>query len=205
MAFARILPIVLLLGLAGCSTTVFESLPVGTTTQCDPAWPGHWQAIPLKDTDGPGGTLDISPDCSTIIASDKGTPEPTHLSLVDTGHGQYLQLRDAGDKPRCVGKGKTHCGYMLLRYERDGDTIRLYDVDHAQVAAAIRSGTIQGYSKPLDIGQKDSTPIHSNFIAGDPQRITRLLRDHPEVFEQKPFGPLKHVAKPVAPAQGKED
>ena len=56
----------LLLGLAGCSTTVFESLPTGTVTDCDPAWPGRWQpeAMP-DDATKPTDVLEISEDCRT--------------------------------------------------------------------------------------------------------------------------------------------
>ena len=61
-----------------------------------------------------------------------------HLTLIDNSAGQFLQIHNDDGKPDCIGVGKAHCGYVLLRYERAGDTIRLYDPDHAKVAAAIK-------------------------------------------------------------------
>ena len=63
---ARLALVALLLAVAGCSTTVFESLPAGSTTDCDPAWPGHWQpqATEPCETQQPE-SVQISADCRT--------------------------------------------------------------------------------------------------------------------------------------------
>ena len=203
MAHPRILLALLLLGLAGCSSTVFETAPAGIATDCDPAWPGRWQALPTGDeASSPNGTLEISADCRTATTSERDPDtggkrdksEPLHVTLVDTGHGQYLQVRDGDGKPDCIGKSETHCGYMLLRYEHEGDTIRLYEADHARVAAAIRKGSIRGHSQHHAGGQPGSAGTVDNFVAGDPARIARVLRKHPELFEDQPFGILQRVA-----------
>ena len=54
-----------LLGVGGCSTTVFESVPVGASTDCDPAWPGHWQPVAhaRRWRPSPRIRLEISADC----------------------------------------------------------------------------------------------------------------------------------------------
>ena len=203
MARARILLAWLLLGLAGCSSTVFESAPAGIATDCDPAWPGRWQALPTGDeASSPNGTLEISADCRTATTSERDPAtggkrdktEPLDVSLVDTDHGQYLQLRDDDGKPDCLGKSETHCGHMLLRYEREGDIIRLYDADHARVAAAIRKGSIRGYSQHHASAQPGAAGTDDNFVAGDPVHIARVLRRHPELFESTPFGVLQRAA-----------
>ena len=183
-----------LLGLAGCSTTVFQSLPTGSTTDCDPAWPGRWQpsATQPGETQQPG-VLDISADCRT--ATVKGEAKPMRLTLVDTGKARYLQLHNDSGEPDCIGQGKSRCGAALLRYEREGDTIRIYDPNHAKVAAAIKAGRIEGYGERPDTGElKTSEPVYRNFVAGDGKRIEALLRRHPEFFATEPLIVLQRVA-----------
>jgi hypothetical protein len=205
--------LVLLLGLGGCSTTVFESIPVGTTTDCDPAWPGRWQPVERPgdvageatgeapgDATKPKDALEISADCRTATTKGDAKPKPMHLTLVDGKAGQFLQVHNDSGEPDCIGDGKAHCGYVLLRYERDGDTIRLYDPDHARVAAAIGKGSIKGFSERADGKQlKTSEPVHRNFIAGDAAGIAKLLRRHPELFNSEPLMELHRVAATPTP------
>ena len=198
--------LLVLLGLAGCSTTVFESLPTGTTTDCDPAWPGRWEPVASADDDmKPQGIVEIAADCRS--ATTKGERKPIRLTLVDTRAGQYLQLHNDSGKPDCIGPGNTRCGAALLRYERDGDTMRLYDPDHAWIAAAIKAKKIDGYTvRPDTKGLKTKEPTYNNFIAGDGKRIARLLRKYPELFVREPLMVLRRVpvdaasAEPAAPA-----
>ncbi len=188
-----LLLLALLLGLAGCSTTVFQSLPTGTTTDCDPAWPGRWQPVATSgEAMKPQGALEVSADCRT--ATVKGEAKPMRLTLVDTGKARYLQLHNDSGEPDCIGQGKTRCGAVLLRYERDGDTIRIYDPDHAKVAAAIKGKKIEGFSERPDSGAlKTSEPVYRNFIAGDGKRIAKLLRRHPEFFASEPLMVLQRA------------
>ena len=182
-----------LLGLAGCSTTVFESLPTGSTTDCDPAWPGRWEPLGTADDPmKPQGVVEIAADCRS--ATTKGETKPVHLTLIDTGAGQYLQLHNDSGKPDCVGDGNARCGAALLRYERDGDTMRLYDADHAWIAAAIKAKKLDGHSARADTkGMKTREPTYNNFIAGDGKRIARLLRKHPQLFTREPLMVLQRV------------
>lgn len=184
----------LLLGLAGCSTTVFESLPTGTNTDCDPAWPGRWQPIdPSNDAKKPDDAVEIAADCRSAIT--KGERKPVHLTLVDTGTGRYLQMHNESGKPDCIGKDQALCGHVLFRYERDGGTIRLYDVDHARVATDIGRKKIRGHSERQDgSGVKTDKPIHQNFIAGDGKHIATLLRRRPELFGSEPLLVLRRVS-----------
>ena len=166
--------LVLLLGLGGCSTTLFESLPTGTTTDCDPAWPGRWEPVgTAEDPMKPQGVVEIAADCRS--ATTKGEAKPVHLTLIDTGEGRYLQLHNDSGKPDCVGEGQAHCGAALLRYEHDGNRIRLYDADHAWIAAAIKAKKIDGHSARADTkGLKTKEPTYNNFIAGDGKRAASL-------------------------------
>ena len=195
-----------LLGLCGCSTTVFQSLPTGSSTDCDPAWPGRWQPLATgSDEMKPKDALEISADCRT--ATVKGEAKPVRLTLIDTGKARYLQLHNDSGKPDCIGPGNTRCGAALLRYERDGDTMRLYDPDHAWIAAAIKAKKIDGHTvRPDTKGLKTKEPTYNNFIAGDGKRIARLLRKYPELFVREPLMVLRRVpvdaasAEPAAPA-----
>ena len=200
---ARLALLLLSLCLGGCSTTVFESLPTGTTTDCDPAWPGRWEPVGTADDPmKPQGVVEIAADCRS--ATTKGETKPVHLTLTDTGTGQYLQLHNDSGKPDCVGDGNTRCGAALLRYERDGDTMRLYDADHAWIAAAIKARKIDGHSARADTkGLKTKEPTYNNFVAGDGKRIAKLLRKHRELFMTEPLMVLRRVpadAAPPAPA-----
>lgn len=198
----------LLLGLAGCSTTVFQSLPEGGTTDCDPAWPGRWQPVGGgNEAMKPKDAVEFSADCRT--ATVKGEAKPMRLTLVDTGKARYLQLHNDSGEPDCIGQDKTRCGAVLLRYEREGDTIRVYDVDHAKVAAAIKGRKIEGYSERPDSGElKSSEPVYRNYIAGDAKRIAKLLRQHPDLFAGEPLVVLQRApaeAPPeTAPPTGKQ-
>lgn len=187
-----------MLGLAGCSTTVFESLPAGTTTDCDPAWPGHW--LPQATTTGEApsqASAEISADCHSVTS--KGETKPLHLTLVDTGRERYLQVHNESGGPDCIGEGKAHCGWTLLRYEREGDVIRVYDPDHARIAAAIRAGKLAGYSEDDEASRdKTSEPVFRNYVAGDGTQVARLLHRHPEYFARKSFMVLRRVAAVAA-------
>jgi len=202
-----------LLGLAGCSSTVFQSLPSGASTDCDPAWPGRWQPVG-SDASQPKDAVEIGADCRT--ATVKGETKPLHLTLVDTGKARYLQLHNDSGEPDCIGPGKSRCGAALLRYEREGDTIRIYDADHAKIAAAIKDKQIDGYtersgmrecpasseSEKIDEGKCTPGEVYRNYVAGDGKRIARLLRQHPEYFAREPLMILQRVPAdaPVAPA-----
>ena len=192
--------LIAMLGVSGCSTTLFESLPTGASTGCDPAWPGRWQPV---DTE-PGerqhpGSVEVSADCRTL--TDNAKAKPLHLTLIDTGKARYVEVRSDSGEPDCIGEGKAHCGATLLRYEHEGDTIRLYDPDHAWVATAIASGKLKGHAERGDgDGAKTSEPVYRNFIAGDGKRIASLLRKHPELFNREPLVVLRRLAADAPPA-----
>ena len=64
--------LIAMLGVSGCSTTLFESLPTGASTGCDPAWPGRWQPVATE----PGerqhpGSVEVSADCRTLTDNAK--------------------------------------------------------------------------------------------------------------------------------------
>lgn len=188
-----------LLGLTGCSTTVFASLPTGTITDCDPAWPGRWEPVASSNPDmKPQGVVEIATDCRS--ATIKRETKPVHLTLIDTGAGQYLQVHNDSGKPDCIGEGSARCGAALLRYAREGDTMRLYDADHAWIATAIKAKKIEGHSARADTkGLKTKEPTYQNFVAGDGNRIASLLHKLPELFAAEPLMVLRRVPTDATP------
>ena len=202
MAMIRpILSTLLALALAGCSMTVFESLPPGETTRCDPAWPGHWAQVKSmsgKASDGSPEVVEIDARCSK--SGKPGDTEPAPLLLVTTPDGRrYIDFLDDDGNQRCKpgdkadARGNRKCGHMLLRYEHVGDEIRVYEVDHDRVAGLIRAKKLRGETEqlplPQDPGPKNGkpAPVHFSLVAGDPGRIDKVLRDTPGLFSSEPL------------------
>ncbi len=206
--------------LGGCSTTLVQSLPIGKSTTCDPAWPGRWKAVESDPSKPKQNTmLDISADCTqfTFTDPDKTQTEQHTVTLVASRAGDFIRFASPGDEPNCFGGGSTHCGIELIRYERAGNEIRLFNPDHRKVHDALSSRRVSGYTEANDdptvpgtVGgnmtdapapsdsaivsaiaarQQDAPrqPIYHNLIAGNPEQITEILLHHPEFFESKPW------------------
>lgn len=182
--------------LTGCSTTVYESLPVGSMTRCDSGWPGLWNV-----TGRGANAASATPEANTVIITtdcrmlDKdGSSKPLNVSLLTTRDGQYLVVSNDRGTPDCVGANYTHCGYQLLRFERDGDVMRVYFPDNARVSKAIADGVVKGYQGPVPRQQDpNSEPTYRNFIAGNSREVARILREHPEFFLTEPQFVLKRA------------
>lgn len=233
----RLVPVLLLLcailASTGCSVTLVESLPIGSVTNCDAAWPGTWRGV----EHGVGKAalderIQISSDCKRFTFSDaeKTQTEDHVMRLVTTRNGQFLTFGNPGDPAKsCFGAGASHCGIELLRYVRNGDQILLYMPDHQRVHAALESHAISGYTMvnidsqtaaengtqsgsgavPSGLiearmaAQDDKkSPTYHNLIAGGPDQITQILRQHPEFFQEEPYlilqreGPMNPDAGP---------
>lgn len=192
-----LLPCLLLLG--GCSSSVFESLPAGNVSTCDPALPGRWivtksdasanEALPRP--------LEVASDCRTV--TDQGQPKPIQANFVHTRAGNFVEALNDSGKLDCAGENDTYCGHYLLRYEISGDQMRLYMPDHARISQALAQGRVKGYQTP----QPEQVPegqerIYHNFVAGNPAQIARILRRHPEFFVARPSTVLVRDTAPAA-------
>ena len=156
-------------GISGCSTTLFESLPVGKTTICDPAWPGRWNPEePQHGNQIEESQVEVNADCTeiTTIGKDGQDRENFKLNLVTTRAGDFLWASDADRKPECLGSDQTHCGFALMRYVRNDDEIRLYHPDHTKVHAAIAARAVPGYSEAT--GGQTASPTHDADASGAP-------------------------------------
>ena len=180
-----LLPCLLLLG--GCSSSLFESLPEGTVSTCDPALPGRWIVTQSEysDQNQMPHPLEVASDCRTVI--DQGQPKPIQANFVHSRAGNFAEALNDSGKLDCVGENDTYCGHYLLRYEISGDQLRLYAPDHARISQALAQGQVKGYQTP----QPEPVPegqnrIYRNFVAGNPAQIARILRRHPEFFLTQP-------------------
>ncbi len=145
-------------GLAGCSTTLVESVPIGTVTTCDRAWPGTWRAAEHgQGKVGVVARLTINADCSRMTFTDdeKSETDPAALRLLTTRAGQFLIVSKPGeDSTVCLGDGHTRCGIELIHYVRNGERIELFQPDHAKVHAALEAHVVSGFTQ-MRVGAQD--------------------------------------------------
>ncbi len=213
MSTIRSFAAMLLLVLSGCSMTVFESLPPGEVTRCDPNWPGHWAQI-KSPGDKPAGettpeVVEIDANCSK--SGKPGDTAPAPLVLITTPDGrQYLDFLNDDGRPQCQpgkeGPGKK-CGHLLLRYEYIGNEIRVYDVDHAKLASLIGKKKIRGETErmPLPKGNDAQPPIHFNLVTGDANHIGKVLKDNPGLFQREPITVMRRATpEQIAEAKAKQ-
>ena len=192
-----LLPCLLLLG--GCSSSLFESLPEGTVSTCDPALPGRWIVTESESSNQNAmpHPLEVASDCRTVI--DQGQPKPIRANFVHSRAGNFVEALNDSGKLDCVGENDTYCGHFLLRYEIKDDQMRLYMPDHARISEALAQGRVKGFQPP----QPEQVPegqnrTYRNFVAGSPAQIARILRRHPEFFLAQPSTVLVRDTSPVA-------
>jgi len=180
-----LLPCLLLLG--GCSSSLFESLPEGTVSSCDPALPGRW--IVIQGDSPADGTLphplEVASDCRMV--ADQGQSKPVRVNFVHSRAGDFVEALNDSGKLDCAGDNDTYCGHYLLRYEIRDDQLRLYMPDHARISQALAQGQVKGYQppQPAQVPEGQERTYH-NFVAGNPAQIARILRRHPEFFVTRP-------------------
>ncbi len=184
--------------LGGCSSSLFESLPAGTVTTCDPALPGHW-IVTHSESASDGAIphpLEIAADCRTVI--DAGQPKPVQVNFVHSRAGNFLEALNDSGKLDCAGENDTYCGHFLVRYALTDRQLSLYFPDHARISEALTKGQIEGYQtpQPQDLPQGQER-IYHNFIAGNPEQIARILRRHPEFFASQPTTVLERAPPPA--------
>lgn len=185
--------------LGGCSSSLFESLPEGTVTTCDPALPGRWIVTHTESAadNALPHPLEISSDCRTVI--DQGQSKPIQANFVHSRAGNYVEALNDSGKLDCAGDNDTYCGHFLLRYEIVGDQMRMYMPDHARISQALTQGQVKGYQTPqpetLPAGQERT---YHTFVAGNPAQIARILRRHPEFFVTAPTTILDRDTSAVA-------
>ena len=201
----------LVLVLPGCSMSVFESLPPGEITRCAPTWPGYWAQIKSPGDKPPGESTPEVVEIDASCSKPGDTTNSAPLALITTPDGrQYIEFLTSDGRPQCQpGKDDPNkkCGHLLLRYEYTGDEIRVYDVDHARLAALIGKQKIRGETEkmPLHEGNDTQPPIHFNLVNGDARRIDKVLKDNPGLFQREPMAVMRRATpEQIAEAQSKQ-
>ncbi|KFN41073.1 hypothetical protein [Arenimonas oryziterrae] len=186
------------LGLGACSTTLVETLPAGKRTTCDASWPGRWEASsPAPKKPDEHYFLEINADCSewNFIDTEKADVEKHTITLISSKAGDFISISSPDDKPECLGTDSAkRCGVELMRYERTGDEIRIYQPDHVKVNAAIAAKTVQGLTEQTGI-----TKPAEELVASDKpkQEASEAPDATPPATDAAATGPAEAPATPT--------
>lgn len=196
--------LMLIVLLAACQVTHFESRPSGTYADCDDALVGSWLAT-QQQADGTIeslGTLDVPAGCSPITMDEDGTPPKRfdydfsytrvarmHL-LVGTGRDRKTSRATTGSTPAGNGDADETAGFLILRYEADQQHITAYGIDPTLVAHLIVDGKLPGHTQVASHARPGRTPAGAtsidNWIKGDGDAIAAMLQREPTLFSPQP-------------------
>jgi hypothetical protein len=209
--------------MAGCSRTVFESIPTGASSECDRRLVGTWRTGEWG-LDGAEEAVDeedahyvvVTPACEILDWYTRRTPSdlrdlPTLRFVADKGNAYAYFPDSLGDDedsdehaPAASGTPWAR-GYVLFRYVVDEDRIAVYPVDDRRVAGLIRRKLIPGGRSVLASGDgsdraSGEDPEFQNFVPGSSAKISGLLKAHPDIFRSRPMGIL-HRYRGTPPAR----
>lgn len=211
--------LMLILLLAACQTTRFQSRPSGTYADCDDGWVGAWLVTKQQADDAIDslGTLVVPAGCRPMTMHEDGKP-PEHFddyifSYARVGQMHLLvaserQGKTGTDPADRTGAGKGYAdkkaGFVIFRYEVGPQRITVQGIDHAQVARAIVDGTQPGHTEVSNNAQSGPAPARvtliDNWIQGDGDAIAALLQRVPTLFATQPLLMLQRApAKREAP------
>lgn len=179
--------------LAGC--VAFERAPAALT--CDPQLQGRW--LPLPNT--PAETAELTADdyalvdaqCRATVSMSKIADKAASVIEIDVpgfklGGERYLAL-DEDDVGKLFASGPMPTkasalpgsAVVLVRYRIEGDTLSLATIDFDTV------------KKKVDGRRLAATPLDefSYLIPGSERDLQKLLRAHPDLFQQDDGPPMK--------------
>ncbi len=215
-AWRALLLAALAAALAGCSPTLFESVPAGTASACDPrlvgTWrTGEWTLDEAEDrVDEEDATyLVVTPGCEVLdwysrkVPSDlAGYDRPTFIAAAGRHYAAVRYRQDDEDKGGGIGvdddkdAGRPEdAGFLLFRYVVSGDRIAVHQIDSRRVARLIARKQISGRTRILDDGDGDDVsgddePQLVNVVSGSDKEIAALLRARPDLFLSGAMGIL---------------
>jgi hypothetical protein len=198
MNIQLVLGVFLLLTLAACNETRFESPPGDRIEACDVRWKGLWiddSASASKDEPDELAFL-VDPECQfqMIERPEKdGPPKLIHvpLNVVHDGGKDYLVVAD-NQLSGVVTVDPVHGvdpvpeeSFYLARYELKGERMTIFSIDSTRVAHRILDKDLEG---TIDSRQND---LHV-FVKGDRARILEILRKY-DLFEAKPGAEVRKI------------
>lgn len=180
---------ILVLALAGCVETRFES-PIGDNIEtCDARWKGIWTEADEANRDRPGDAVFyVDDDCKFIVLDDPGkdgTAKEIHVPVnyVHADGKDYVVVADTSLKPLADIKpphGVTPVpekSYYFARYTLRRDRLDIYQVDDERMAKLVVDGTIGG---TVD---KTQNELHV-YVHGSRAEMLALVRARP-IFKDK--------------------
>ena len=185
--------LLLVLLLAGCVETRFESPPGDNIETCDARWKGLWIGADAKRR----GELDlddvaafhVGANCEFTVLDQAEPGGPLKhvrvpLNFVHAHGRDYIVVADSAlagvvklDPPHGIDPTPKK-SYFIARYRMRGDRIEIYTVDSRRAAALVVEGTLDG---TVD---KTRTNLRV-YVQGDRARTLEVLRRH-AIFEAKP-------------------
>ncbi|HNR91130.1 MAG TPA: hypothetical protein PKO41_01775 [Dokdonella sp.] len=201
--FARMAgALTLLLVLAGCVETRFESLPGDQVERCDARWVGNWRFVSSEDKREAADDavfIAIGAGCRDIRVFEKGKQDDDltadlHFARVDRMRILAVQLIEQKDKGKA--KGEWDGGYHYFRYDTRANRIDMYAVDHDRVAHLLIDGKLRGrvemVSQRPGVHRQSHGRSQENFVAGDASAMVEVVRK-PGIFEKRPSNSLIRV------------
>ena len=168
--------------LCGCQDTLFETQPGAAISACDEHFIGSWRLLPAD----PSSSNDelfviVEPGCKRWRFIEDGkddaeTEKTVHVAFAHVGDLQLMTVKNDEKHAANDADGRWRDGYLYLRYEFAGDTIRLHRVDDKRVAHWIVDGAIKGRTETIT--QSPGSTRHEgdlhNFVSGDRDEMARV-------------------------------
>lgn len=188
----------LLLLLAACTETRFESPPGEAIESCDAGWKGLWvdasESASVDEPDELAFLVDGECHFQLIERPEKdGPPKLIHIPLNFVhDHGKhYLVVADdqlsgvVELEPVHGVKPAPTKSFFIARYELDRDRLRIFDIDSTRVAHLVLDKVLDG---TIDNGNNE---LHV-FVKGDRAKVLGILRRH-DLFNAKPNAETRRI------------
>ncbi len=192
----------LLIALAACVETRFESIPGDAVEACDERWKGLWvyRAGPDEREDDELAFL-VDEECRFQLLErpeKDGPPKAVHIPLnfVRGNGADYVVIADDQLSP-VVDVRPVHGidpppakAFFIARYRIDGDRLEIDAIDDRRVARLVIDNELSG---TVDRSRNE---LHV-FVRGDRARVLEILRTQP-VFVDKPGATLERRQQTLA-------
>jgi hypothetical protein len=182
--------------LAACTETRFESPPGDTIAACDPAWKGLWvdASADASSSEPDELAFEVDADCRFHMLErpeKDGPPKRIHIPInfVHDRGKHYLVVAD-DQLAGVVDLDPVHGiepppakAFFIARYEVDANRLRIFDIDSKRVAHSILDKRLEG---TVDSSRNE---LHV-FVNGDRAKVLDILRTH-DLFEAKPNAEIR--------------
>lgn len=193
-----IAPACILLLLAACTETRFESPPGEHIEACDTGWKGLWvdgtEDASASEPDELAFMVDKDCRFHLIERPEKdGPPKLIHIPLnfVHDRGKHYLVVADdqlsgvVSLEPVHGVKPVPAKSYFIARYELGKDRLRIFDIDSTRVAHQVLDKVLDG---TIDSGNNE---LHV-FVKGDRTRVLEILRKT-DLFNARPDADARRI------------